>query len=156
MRTTAPKISKSLSISVRNWDVVILFYSRYAMSLKIKGLKFLQTGYRCKSHASLFIHLKLMWFSHRNMKSSDQFCLSFKYPPRVSILFKVIRKASRRDSIFSTFQPRQTSTFVTSYWGQYVLFGSKYGSRDRSMWVNYFKGIAVSSLNGLMRRQENF
>ena len=65
------------------------------------------------------------------------FICFFKYPPRVSNLFKVIGKANRRNDTLSTFQPRETLTIITSYQGQYVLFKSKYGSRDWSMYVNY-------------------
>ena len=67
------------------------------------------------------------------VRSYLDFLLSFGYPLRVVIHFKVIAKASRANGILNTLYTREMLTMKTSYISHVLLLKLKRVSRDRSM-----------------------
>ena len=67
------------------------------------------------------------------VKSYFYFLLSYDYPLRVLIPFKVIAKASSTRGILNTFEARETLTMKTSYISHALILKLKCFSRDRSM-----------------------
>ena len=73
------------------------------------------------------------------VRSYIDFLLSFDYPLRVIIPFKVIAKASRTRVISNTLQAPEMLTMKTSCISHVLLLELKYVSRDRSMKGNLLK-----------------
>ena len=67
------------------------------------------------------------------VRSYLDFLLSFDYPLRVLISFKVIAKASKASGILNTLQAREMLTMKTSYISHVLLLKLKCVSRDRIM-----------------------
>ena len=71
-------------------------------------------------------------FPYELARSYLDFLLSFDYPLRVLIAFKVIAKASRTSGILNILQARKMLTMKTSHTSHVLLLKLKYVSRDRS------------------------
>ena len=67
------------------------------------------------------------------VRSCLDFLLSFGYPLRVLIPFKVIATAGRTSGILNTPKAQEMLTMKTSYISHVVLLKLKCVSRDRSM-----------------------
>ena len=67
------------------------------------------------------------------VRSYLDFLLSFDYPLRVLIPFKIIAKASRTSGILNAFQAQEMLTMKTRYISHVLLLELKCVSRDRSM-----------------------
>ena len=72
-------------------------------------------------------------FPFRLVRSYLGFVLSFDYPLRVLIPFKVIAKTSRMSGILNTLQVGEMLTMKAIYISHVLLLKLKSVSRDRSM-----------------------